>query len=174
MYVCLWFQGKTSEALAKLMSLQATEATLVEMDKEGNILKEENITIEMVQRGDILRVRDSFNIAIYSGYDTGSHGMGHLLGLCCNATVFLAFKLMMRIMIISHYSFQFLKCKILPSLQNLEIQSVYPCLHGQLLLSKRCETMDVDMGSFAILCLRFRLPVCAPLRFGMYVLLTRY
>ena len=31
--------------------------TLVDMDKEGNILKEENITIELVQRGDILRVR---------------------------------------------------------------------------------------------------------------------
>ena len=55
--VCVWLQGKTSEALAKLMSLQATEATLVDMDKEGNILKEENITIELVQRGDILRVR---------------------------------------------------------------------------------------------------------------------
>ena len=52
----MWLQGKTSEALSKLMSLQATEAILIDMDKEGNILKEENITIELVQRGDILRV----------------------------------------------------------------------------------------------------------------------
>ena len=47
------------------MSLQATEATLVDMDKEGNILKEENITIELVQRGDILRVRHS--VSSHSG-----------------------------------------------------------------------------------------------------------
>ena len=52
-YVC---QGKTSEALAKLMSLQATEAVLVDLDKEGNILREDKIKIELVQRGDILKV----------------------------------------------------------------------------------------------------------------------
>jgi hypothetical protein len=51
-------QGKTSEALAKLMSLQATEAVLVEVDKEGNILREDKIKIELVQRGDILKVRE--------------------------------------------------------------------------------------------------------------------
>ena len=49
-------QGKTSEALAKLMSLQATDAVLLEMDKEGNILHEDKIKIDLVQRGDILKV----------------------------------------------------------------------------------------------------------------------
>jgi hypothetical protein len=53
---CFPLQGKTSEALAKLMSLQATEAVLVEIDKEGNILREDKIKIELVQRGDILKV----------------------------------------------------------------------------------------------------------------------
>ena len=50
-------QGKTSEALAKLMSLQATEATLIEYDKEGNTTREERMAVELVQRGDLIRVR---------------------------------------------------------------------------------------------------------------------
>ena len=54
--VVFYFQGKTSEALAKLMSLQATEATLIELDKEGNLIREERLQVELVQRGDLLRV----------------------------------------------------------------------------------------------------------------------
>jgi len=38
------------------MSLQATEAVLVELDKEGNIIREDKIKVELVQRGDMLKV----------------------------------------------------------------------------------------------------------------------
>jgi len=50
-------QGKTSAALAKLMSLQATEAVLVECRPDGSILREERIPLALVERGDILKVR---------------------------------------------------------------------------------------------------------------------
>lgn len=49
-------QGKTSAALAKLISLQATEAVLVDVDPDGNISSELSIQLELVQRGDILKV----------------------------------------------------------------------------------------------------------------------
>lgn len=41
-------KGKTSEALSKLMSLQAKEALLVTRDNQGRILSEKGIDIELV------------------------------------------------------------------------------------------------------------------------------
>ena len=49
-------KGKTSEALAKLMGLQALEAVLVEVDKDGTIISEKATPVDLVQRADIIKV----------------------------------------------------------------------------------------------------------------------
>ncbi|KAM4796079.1 copper-transporting ATPase 2 [Rhinophrynus dorsalis] len=49
-------KGKTSEALAKLISLQATEATVVTIGSNQSIVREEQVAVELVQRGDIVKV----------------------------------------------------------------------------------------------------------------------
>ncbi|XP_055100765.1 copper-transporting ATPase 2 isoform X14 [Symphalangus syndactylus] len=54
--LCTFVQSKTSEALAKLMSLQATEATVVTLGEDSLIIREEQVPMELVQRGDIVKV----------------------------------------------------------------------------------------------------------------------
>ncbi|KAM9334150.1 copper-transporting ATPase 2 [Symphorus nematophorus] len=49
-------KSKTSEALAKLMSLQATDATVVTLGPDHSIVSEEQVVVELVQRGDIVKV----------------------------------------------------------------------------------------------------------------------
>uniref|UniRef100_A0A8D0DLP6 Copper-transporting ATPase 2 n=1 Tax=Salvator merianae TaxID=96440 RepID=A0A8D0DLP6_SALMN len=49
-------KSKTSEALAKLISLQATEAVVVTLGPDNCIIREEQVPAELVQRGDIVKV----------------------------------------------------------------------------------------------------------------------
>ncbi|KAM7365700.1 hypothetical protein PAMP_016614 [Pampus punctatissimus] len=49
-------KSKTSEALAKLMSLQATDATVVTLGPDHSIISEEQVVMELVQRGDVVKV----------------------------------------------------------------------------------------------------------------------
>jgi len=49
-------KGKTSEAIKKLVELQAKTAILLEFNEDGSIKNEKEISVDLIQKGDILKV----------------------------------------------------------------------------------------------------------------------
>jgi Cu+-exporting ATPase len=55
-YLEVMAKGKTSEAIAKLMDLAPDTATLLTLDEHGNVTNEREISSELIQRRDIIKV----------------------------------------------------------------------------------------------------------------------
>ncbi|MCE7735674.1 MAG: copper-translocating P-type ATPase [Candidatus Heimdallarchaeota archaeon] len=49
-------KGQTSEAIKKLMNLQAKSAILLEFDEEGKIKSEKEIPVDLIEKGDTLKI----------------------------------------------------------------------------------------------------------------------
>ncbi|KAK4389298.1 putative copper-transporting ATPase HMA5 [Sesamum angolense] len=55
-YLEVLAKGKTSEAIEKLMDLSPETATLLTIDREGNVLKEEEIDSQLIQKNDLMKI----------------------------------------------------------------------------------------------------------------------
>lgn len=57
-------KGKTSEALSKLLSLQAADAVIVTLGQDKEILTERLVKIDLVEPGDILKVNEGCKVPV--------------------------------------------------------------------------------------------------------------
>lgn len=55
-YLEILAKAKTSEAIAKLMELAPDSATLLDVDSDGNVISERDISTQLIQRTDIIKV----------------------------------------------------------------------------------------------------------------------
>ncbi|KAJ6933592.1 hypothetical protein NC651_008861 [Populus alba x Populus x berolinensis] len=62
-YLEVLAKGKTSEAIAKLMDLAPGTATLLTLDDQGNVIREEEIDSRLIQRSDVIKIIPGAKIA---------------------------------------------------------------------------------------------------------------
>lgn len=55
-YLEIMAKGKTSDALAKLTDLAPDTAVLLDMDKDGNVISEMEISTQLLQRNDVIKI----------------------------------------------------------------------------------------------------------------------
>ncbi|XP_055821491.1 probable copper-transporting ATPase HMA5 [Solanum dulcamara] len=62
-YLEVLAKGKTSEAIAKLMNLTPEAASLLQLDDEGNVVKEEEIDSQLIQKNDVIKILPGAKVA---------------------------------------------------------------------------------------------------------------
>lgn len=72
----------TSDALTKLISLQATEATLLTLSEDGDVLSEKKIDVNLIQRNDMVKVFPGERIPVDGKVSGGSSNVNesHITG----------------------------------------------------------------------------------------------
>ncbi|KAK0587110.1 hypothetical protein LWI29_017434 [Acer saccharum] len=62
-YLEVLAKGKTSEAIAKLMDLAPETATLLTLDDEGNVIREEEVDSRLIQKNDVIKIIPGAKVA---------------------------------------------------------------------------------------------------------------